>query len=75
MPTTDTTLTITIEPDHAGAPRTLVVRCPHGTTTLPLSETADVASERAATTLVVLQHYRTTGCGCTRPPRPAPHGS
>ncbi len=69
MPTSDATLTITIEPDPAGGARTLVVRCRHGTTTLPLSETADVAAERAATTLAVLQHYRTTGCNCTRPAR------
>ncbi len=70
MPTSDATLTITIEPDPAGAGRTLLVRCPHGTTTLRLSETADVAAERAATTLAVLQHYRTTGCGCIRASRP-----
>ena len=69
MPTTDATLTITIEPDHAGAARTLVVRCPHGTTTLPLPTVADAAAERVATTLAVLQHYRTTGCGCTRQQR------
>ena len=66
MPTSDATLTITIEPDDAGAGRTLTVRCPHGRTTLPLSETADIVAERVATTLAVLQHYRTTGCGCTR---------
>ena len=67
MPPADATLTISVELDPAGSSPTLVVRCSHGTTTLPLPETADAAAERAATTLVVLQHYTTTGCSCTRP--------
>ena len=66
MPPADATLTISVEPDPAGISPTLVVRCPHGRTTLPLAATADAAAERTATTLVVLQHYTITGCRCTR---------
>ena len=67
MPSTRATLTITVEPDPAGGARILVVRCPHGTTTLPLPETTAAAAERTATTLLVLQHYAATHCRCTRP--------
>ncbi len=70
MPDADTALTIAVEePSEAGA-RTLVLRCPHAVTTLPLSPDADAAAERAATTLAVLQHYSRTACACGRaPPR------
>ena len=66
MPSARATLTVTIASDRAGGARTLVVRCPHGTTRLPLPETADAAAERTATTLVVLQHYAVTHCRCIR---------
>ena len=65
MPTTDGTLTITIEDDPTTA-RTLTIRCPHAVTTLPLPPAADAGAERTATTLAVLRHYRTTGCACGR---------
>ena len=69
MPSADPTLTISVEADPAGGVRTLVVHCPHATTTLPLPAPADAAAERAAMTLAVLQHYRTTGCRCTHAAR------
>ena len=62
MPTTDGTLTITIDDPT----RTLTIRCPHAVTTLPLPPAADAGAERTATTLAVLRHYRTTGCACGR---------
>ena len=66
MPPADATLTIMVESDPATAARTLVLRCPHAVTTLPLPATTDPAAERAATTLAILQHYRTTACACAR---------
>ncbi len=71
MPGADATLTISIGHDPNADSRMLLVRCPHGTTTLPLPPDAPADAERAAVTLAVLQHYRTTGCTCTRGP---PHG-
>ncbi len=68
MPGVDATLTITVETDPATAARTLVIRCPHAVTTLPLPTTAEAAAERTATTLAVLKHYSTTGCACGRRP-------
>jgi hypothetical protein len=66
MPPPDATLTIAVEAT-AAAPRTLVLRCPHAVTTLPLpAEAADGAAERAATSLAILQHYSTTACACGR---------
>ncbi len=64
MPTTDATLSITIEHDPTSAVRTLTIRCPHAITTLPLPATAATVAERTATTLAVLQHYSTTACAC-----------
>ena len=72
MPRTDATLTITIEHDPATASRTLVIRCAHAITTLPLPATADTAAERTGRTLAILKHYSITTCACgpaTRPPR------
>ena len=62
------TLTVTIEDDPTMAARTLVIRCAHAVTTLPLPTDADAAAERMATTLAVLQHYSTTTCACGRVP-------
>ena len=69
MTSRDGTLVITTVQDPTTDARMLLVRCPHGMTQLPLSRGGSREAERAATTLVVLQHYRTTGCGCTREPR------
>ena len=66
MDLSDTTLTITTEQDPSAAAPMLRMQCAHGTTTLTLPVAVDGAAERVATTLAVLQHYRTTGCSCTR---------
>jgi hypothetical protein len=65
MPPPDATLTIAVEAT-AAAPRTLVLRCPHAVTTLALPPAADATTERAATSLAILQHYSTTACACGR---------
>jgi hypothetical protein len=65
MPPPDATLTIAVEADPAASGgRTLVLRCPHAVTTLPLPGEAAAAAERAATTLAILQHYSRTACAC-----------
>ena len=66
MPRDDAALTITIENDPTTALRTLVIRCAHAVTTLPLPAQADAATERIATSLAILQHYSTTACACGR---------
>jgi hypothetical protein len=66
MPSTDAMLTITLEPPASSAAQTLVIRCPHGTTTLDLPALLDAAAKRSVTAVAVLQHYSTTGCSCTR---------
>ena len=67
MPSADATLTITREPVAGTAAPTLVLRCPHGTTTLDLPSPLAAAAERSLTAVAVLQHYSTTGCSCMRP--------
>ena len=69
MPRADATLTIAIEDATGATARALVVRCPHGVTTLPLPAMTDAAAERAATTLAILKHYGTTACACGRAAR------
>ncbi len=69
MDLSETTLSITTEQDPSASAPLLRMQCAHGTTTLTLPVAVDRAAERVATTLAVLQHYRTTGCSCTRPAR------
>ena len=66
MDPSETTLSITTEQGPSAAAPMLRMQCTHGTTTVALPVAADRAAERVATTRAVLQHYRTTGCSCTR---------
>jgi hypothetical protein len=65
MAAVDALLTITRESVAGSTAPTLVVRCPHGTTTLDLP-TSLAAAVRSLTAVAILQHYSTTGCSCTR---------
>jgi hypothetical protein len=66
MAATEAPLTITRECIAGTAAPRLVIRCPHGTTTLNLPLPLDAAAERRLTAVAVLQHYSITGCSCTR---------
>jgi hypothetical protein len=65
MPLPNPFLIITLSDATDRQPRSLSVRCSHGQSTLPLPSTPNPPAERAATALVVLQHYSATGCACT----------
>ena len=66
MAAAEAPLTITREPVAGSTAMRLVLRCPHGTTTLNLPMPLAAAAARSLTAVAVLQHYSTTGCSCTR---------
>jgi hypothetical protein len=66
MAAAEASLTITRAPVAGSPAQRLVLRCPHGTTTLNLPLPLAAAAARSLTTVAILQHYSITGCSCTR---------